>query len=255
MIAAFGGTAYTLAAASLLPWWVIAALAGAAALVLALGLWRRAGGVWWRTAAVLMLLAILVNPSLVEEKRSPLRDVAVVVVDESPSQQIGDRAPATEAALAALTERLGRERDLDVRVIRAGKPQPGAGDDGTRLFTALTRAMSDVPRQRLAGAVMLTDGQVHDAPAGDAKAAAEMIGGPLHVLLSGFPDEGDRRLVVAQAPSFGLVGKELQLKIRVEDLPEKPRDKPEAAQGQAVVTWRKDGGPPRQVAVPVGRDV
>src|SRR5437588_9627711 len=188
MIAAFGGNAYTLAAAPLLPWWAIAALAGAAALVLALGLWRRAGGVWWRTAAVLMLLAILVNPSLVEEKRSPLRDVAVVVVDESPSQQIGDRAPATEAALAALTERLGRERDLDVRVIRTGKPQPGSGDDGTKLFTALTRTMSDIPRQRLAAAMMVTDGQVHDVPA-EAAAGAQDLGAPLHLLLSGHPDE------------------------------------------------------------------
>ena len=99
MIAAFSGNAYTLAAAPLLSWWIIAALAGAAALVLALGLWRRAGGVWWRGAAVLMLLAILVNPSLVEEKRSPLRDIAVVVVDESPSQQIGKRTEATNQLL------------------------------------------------------------------------------------------------------------------------------------------------------------
>src|SRR4051795_12614573 len=127
MIAAFGGNAYTLAAAPLLPWWAIVALAAAAALVLALGLWRRAGGVWWRTAAVLMLLAILVNPSLVEEKRSPLRDVAVVVVDDSPSQQIGDRRQATEAAVAALRERLGHLRDLDIRVVSAGKAQPGSG--------------------------------------------------------------------------------------------------------------------------------
>src|SRR4029077_12250839 len=197
MIADFGGNAYTLAAAPLLAWWAIAALAAAAALVLALGLWRRAGGVLWRAAAVLMLLAILVNPSLVEEKRSPLRDIAVVVVDESPSQQIGDRAAATEAALAALTEQLGRERDLDVRVIRAGKAQPGAGDDGTRLFTALGRSMSDIPRQRLAGIVMLTDGQVHDVPGGDAAAAAQELGAPLHALLSGRAGEGARPAFVA----------------------------------------------------------
>ena len=50
--------------------------------------------------------------------------------------------------------------------------------------------------------VMITDGQVHDVPAGDAKTAAEAIGAPLHVLLSGQPDEGDRRLVVAQAPAL-----------------------------------------------------
>ena len=244
------GSAYSIAAAPLLPWTAIAALGGACMLVLAFGVLRRARGVLWRAIAVAILLAALVNPSLIEEQRSPQRDTAIIVVDESPSQRIGQRQQATDEALAALSERLGHERDLDVRVIRAGKPQPGAGDDGTRLFTALTRAMSDVPRERLAGVVMITDGQVHDVPA-DAKAASETIGAPLHVLLSGQPDEGDRRLVVGQAPSFGLVGKELQLKIRVEDLPEKK----DAAAGQAAVMWRKDGGPPQRVTIPVGRDV
>jgi hypothetical protein len=243
------GTAYTFAAAPMLPSLALAILGVACALVLTVGIIRRARGLAWRAVAVAILFAALVNPSVIEEQRSPRRDTAIIIVDESPSQTIGDRQHATEQALAALSDRLGHERDLDVRVIRAGKPQPGASDDGTRLFEALTRAMSDVPRQRLAGVVMITDGQVHDVPA-DAKSAAETIGGPLHVLLSGQPDEGDRRLVVEQAPSFGLVGKELQLKIRVEDLPEGR----EATTGQALVTWRKDGGAPHQIPVPVGRD-
>jgi hypothetical protein len=245
------GSAYALATAPLVPWWAVAALGGAAIVVLTLGLWRRARGVWWRAAAVAMLLAALVNPSLVEEKRSPLRDVAIILVDESPSQGIGNRTQATEAALAAIRQRLAQEADLDVRVVRAGKPQPGAGDDGTRLFAALTRAMADVPRQRLAGVVMITDGQVHDVPTGAAVAIEEQIGAPLHALLSGQPNEGDRRLVVAQAPSFGLVGKEIPLSIRVEDLPEKKG----ARAAQARLTWRKDGGEPHQIVVPVGRDV
>ena len=249
---AIGGSAYTIAAAPLLPWWAIAALAGAALLILALGLWRRARGIWWRGAVALMLLAILINPSLVQEKRSPLRDVAIVVVDESPSQQIGKRAEATETALKALSERLARERDLDLRVVRAGKPQPGSGDDGTRLFTALSRAMSDIPRQRVAAVVMITDGQVHDVPGPDAAAIAQELGTPLHVLLSGHPDEGDRRLVIPQAPSFGLVGKETPLTVRVEDLPAPPSGGPER---QARLTWRKDGAAPRQLMVPIGRDV
>src|SRR5258708_1049674 len=116
MIEALGGGAYMLATAPLLPWWMLALLAAAAALMLAPGVWRRARGIAWRGAAVAMLLAILANPSLVEEKRSPLRDVAVVVVDESPSQLIGGRQQASEAALAALIERLGHERNLDLRV-------------------------------------------------------------------------------------------------------------------------------------------
>src|SRR5712691_11863703 len=248
MIAALGGSAYALATAPFLPWWMIALLAGAAVVMLAPGIWRRARGIFWRAIAVAMLLAILVNPSLVEEKRSPLRDVAVVVVDESPSQQIGRRQEASEAALAALSERLRHERDLDLRVIRTGKPQPGGGDDGTKLFAALTRTMSDIPRQRLAAFVMITDGQVHDIPAAEPAAAAQDLAAPLHVLLSGHPEEGDRRLVVAQAPSFGLVGKDMPLTIRVEDLPAPPttsQQNPRAgSERQARLTWRKDGGAP-----------
>src|ERR1700676_4749807 len=102
MSATLGGSAYALASAPLLPCWALAALGAAAAIVLGLGVWRRARGIAWRAVAVAMLLAILVNPSLVEEKREPLRDVAVVVVDESPSQEIGHRRGATDAALAAL---------------------------------------------------------------------------------------------------------------------------------------------------------
>jgi hypothetical protein len=242
---------YTIAFAPLIPWRIIAILAAVAVLILALGAWRRARGLYWRGAAIAILLAILANPALVEEKRTPQRDIAVVVLDESPSQQIGDRAAASEAALKTLTDRLAQEPDLDVRVVRAGKERAGAGDDGTRLFTALNRALGDVPRQRLAGIMMITDGEVHDIPAGDAKTAAEQLGAPLHVLLSGKPDEGDRRLVVKESPSFGLVGKEVPLTVRVEDLPQK-KDAPDI---QAKLTWRKDGGAPHTQLVPVGRDV
>src|SRR5262245_6684233 len=239
--------AFSLATAPLLSWMAIALLGALCALVLGFGVLRRARGLPWRAVALAILLAALVNPSIIEEQRSPQRDIAIVVVDESASQRVGDRQRATEAALAALKDRLSRERDLDLRVIRAGKPQPGAGSDGTRLFTALDRAMSDVPRQRLAGVVMITDGQVHDTPGGEVRAAAEAIGAPLHAVLSRRPDEGDRRLVINQAPSFGLVGKELKLTIRVEDLPESSPKKPEGGSSQAKVTWRKDGGAAHQV--------
>src|SRR3954469_19588771 len=254
MIAAFGGSAYTIATAPLLPWWAVALLAGIALLVLAIGAWRRARGIFWRMAALMMLLTILVNPSLIEEKRAPLRDVAVIVLDESASQGIGERREASERALAALSERLGRERDLDVRIVRTGQNQPGSSGDGTRLFTALSRSLADVPRQRLAGIVMITDGQVHDLPVAAPDATAGELGAPLHVLLSGHRDEHDRRLAIANAPSFGLVGKEMPLTVRVEDLPAPPDGKT-APERRARVTWRKDGGPPHPIMVPVGHDV
>jgi hypothetical protein len=242
------GSAFTLALAPLLPWWAIAALTIAATAIVALGAWRRARGLAWRVLALVALLVTLINPALVEEQRDPQRDTAVVVVDESASQRIGDRTRVTEAALAHVTERLARFKDLDVRIVRAGKPEENTAleDNGTQLFTALNRALSDVPRQRIAGVVMLTDGEVHDVPTPDHL----NFDAPLHVLLSGKPGEVDRRLLVKQAPSFGLVGKEVELTVRVEDLGAPPP----APGARARMTMRKDGGTPSQLEVPLGSD-
>ena len=238
---------YSIATAPLLPWAAIIVFAVLGAILLAFGAWRRARGLVWRLAALAVLLVILANPSLVEEERQKQHDVAAVVIDDSPSMRIGDRRRYADEALKQVTDRLQQFSDLDVRVVHAGAPDPNAAlaDNGTQLYTALSRALADVPRQRVAGAVMITDGQVHDVPPSDRLA----LGAPLHVLLAGKPGEADRRLVVKDAPSFGLVGKELKLTVRVEDLPERGQN------DQARLTLRKDGGPPSSRLVPVGRDV
>ena len=115
---------FALAAAPLLPWWALALLGAAGVLLVGFGVWRRAPGLAWRALALAVLLAALVNPSLIEEQRVPRRDVAIVILDDSPSQSIGHRRQASDAALAAVKEKLGREPDLDIRVVRAGAPSP-----------------------------------------------------------------------------------------------------------------------------------
>jgi hypothetical protein len=233
--------------APLMPWPVIAVLAALAAAALALCLWRRAAGTGWRALVAALLLLGLINPALVREQREPLADVAVVLADQSASQGVGRRRAQTDAALAALERQLGQMSNLEVRVVRtAGYDRLGdtAGDlgqGGTRLFGALDRALADVPRRRLAGVILLTDGQVHDVPEEVAP------GAPLHALLSGEKDEADRRLVVVKAPGYGLVGKQLSMTVRVDDMA--------AATGEGVrLTLRQDGRPIAETVVPIGTD-
>ena len=120
-----------------------------------------------RSLALALVVLALANPSLTREDREPLSSVAVVVVDKSPSQNFGERARQTEAARAAIVGRLSRIPGLDVRVVEAG--QSDGETDGTRLFTALGAALADVPPDRVAGAIMITDGRVHDVPATPAR--------------------------------------------------------------------------------------
>ena len=231
--------------APLLPWSSIAAMAAAAALLLAFGAVRRTRGIAWRGLAMSVLLLMFANPSLVQENRAPLKDVAVIVVDESASQGIGERTARTEAALAALEGELSGLANLEFRVLRtAGASSdrtPDAPDnnqlagDGSRLFAPLQDMLADTPKRRIAGAILLTDGQVHDAPEG----ANEILGGaPLHVLLSGRKEEKDRRLVIEQAPAYGIVGNEIELTVRVEDHGE------DIVPGPATLRVSTDGQPP-----------
>lgn len=235
-----------IAFAPLIPLSALLPLAVLAALIAGYGLYRRARGGWWRLAGLTVLLLALSNPSLVTEKREPIKDVAVVVIDQSPSQKIGDRTARTEKAASAVREKLSRFSDLDVRVVRAGGGADGTEVEETRLMEAMTRAVSDVPRGRLAGAILITDGQVHDVAA-SLPSLADF--GPVHALLTGEKDEGDRRLTIVQAPSFGIVGKDITFTIRVDDLPGGGGD------DLAGVTLRQDGQDPMMMSVPVGQEV
>jgi hypothetical protein len=115
-----------------------------------------------------------------------------------------------------------------VRVAEAG--QADGETDGTRLFSALSSTLADVPPDRVAGVIMITDGRVHDVPA---NAAALGLSAPLHALITGHADERDRRVVLTNAPRFGIVGQRQTIRFRIEDQG--------ASFGAAEITVRRDG--------------
>jgi len=212
----------------------------AAAVVLALLLFvSRSRGATIRALALALVVLALANPSLTREDRDPLSSVAVVVVDKSPSQSFGDRTQQTEAARAAVVERLSHIPGLDVRVVEAG--QADGETDGTRLFTALGTTLADVPTDRVAGVIMITDGRVHDVPQ---DAGALGFAAPIHALITGNKDERDRRVALIAAPRFGIVGQSQTITYKVEDQGTK--------ETSAAVTVRRDGDVIETRTVPVG---
>ena len=193
----------------LLSWpWIAAVLVPIALIVIA-GVVLRQRGAWFRLAALAALAAALLNPVLLAEERAPLKSVVALVVDASQSQDIGARNPQTEAAVAGLKERLARFRQFEVRVVEAGRASAADDRTETRLFGALDGAFRDVPPSRIAGAIMVTDGQVHDVP------QANSFTAPLHALITGDEGESDRRIRFEKAPRFGIVGKPLEMTYRV----------------------------------------
>lgn len=233
-----------IAFAPLLPWAAIGGLALVSVALLGLGWARRARGMAWRTLVLAALLLTLANPSAVLEDRAPLNDIGVVMLDESPSQSIGNRRAQADAAAAQIAERAKALKHFELRVVRTKGEDTAGHDSGTLMFKALDRVLAEIPRQRFAGAIMITDGQVHDAPAPE---AAAQVPGPLHVLLTGARNEHDRRLTVVEAPSYGLVGKPVTLTVRVDDLPG-------PSHGQTQLTIRRDGGDATTMPISLGQD-
>ena len=203
---------YGIAFTPLVPTLVLWLALGAIVVVAGLLLLGRARGAAIRVAALALILLALANPSFTREDREPLSSVAAVVIDKSPSQSFGNRAGETAQAQQALVDRLKQIKGLEVRVVEAG--QADGETDGTRLFGALSSALSDVPTDRVAGAFLITDGRVHDIPA---NAAALGFSAPVHALITGRKDERDRRIAISAAPRFGIVGQAQTITYRLDD--------------------------------------
>ncbi len=217
----------TLTFTPIVPLWLVV-LAGLVALLAAgAALWFQRGRGVFRALAVLALFLALLDPRLVHEEREPVKDVVAVLVDRSGSNQLADRAEQTNRARAQLERQLATIPQVEARFVEVGDGE--GANDGTRLFEALNAALADVPSQRVAGAFFITDGVVHDLPA---NAQAMGLKAPLHALVTGRESEVDRRVTLIDAPRFGIVGRTVTIRLRVDE---------KNGTGQARVVVRRDG--------------
>ncbi|MFN0023395.1 MAG: hypothetical protein ACKVS5_05790 [Parvularculaceae bacterium] len=232
-----------LAFAPLAPASVLIALIAAGALTSAIVIWRRPSSGVLRAAAIASFAVLIANPQLREAERTNLDDLAVIIVDKSASQTLDGRAGVTEAAAAALQEKLAALDGVEVIRVDAGSAEE------TRLGEAVLLAISDNPRARLAGIFIITDGQSTDTPtAGRISDTA-----PIHLLLTGRRDEVDRKVTLVKAPRYGIVREGAEISFRIEDLG--PDGAALPARGQAAVVLRVDGEAVVSQPVPVGAEV
>ena len=194
----------------LIPWPLIAVI-GAIALIAAFFAGAgRLRSMFWRTLAAVALIAALANPQDVEEDRTPLRDVVLVITDDTESVSLGERNEMVAAAVADLESKLSGDPTLEI--ITARIP---VDTDGTRMTATLIEALGNVPTNRLAGMIAVTDGQVHDLPENPENLLP--AGVPFHALIIGDPERRDRRIRTTLAPRFGLVGEQVDFEVLVED--------------------------------------
>ncbi len=223
----------------LLPWPVLWAGAALALVLVALALWRGLPGWWLRGLSVLVLLGALAAPAIQREERRPLSDIVIVIADDSASQMLPGRPDQSAAALARITAEIAAQPNTEMRLIRVGD---AADDGGTQMMMALATALAEEPRARVAGAILVTDGQIHDL------ALAPDMPAPVHVLLTGRASDWDRRLKIQTAPAFGIIGEPVKIQLMIEEQGRMPGTE----KGRLVtVSIAIDGAAPESYSVPV----
>lgn len=225
----------------LLPWPVLALLAVVVLGGVILAAMRGLSGWALRGAAGLVIVAALSGPSLQEEDRAPLSDIVILAEDQSASQRLRDRPEQTADTANAIAAALSAREGTEVRRITV---PDGDEDTGTRLMTALSDALAEEPRARIAGLIAISDGQVHDAD------LPFDLPAPLHLLLTGKETDWDRRLLVKNAPAFAIIGEPVTLTLRIEDSGAAPSGSDTAALDISV-----DGSEPQRFTVRIGEDI
>ena len=172
--------------------------------VVVFALFRLRGTIWRGVVMVLVLLALLA-PQFADQDREKLSDIVLVLVDRSASQEIGDRSEQTDETIKQLRDRFAGNDTIELRF------EDVTGRSDTRMFAVVDRLLGGIPRERLGGIMMITDGQVHDVP------ARLDLGAPLHVLITGHEDEHDRRLQIRQSADYGIVGKDAEFMVEAID--------------------------------------
>ena len=225
----------------LLPWWMIAALGGVLMAGIALAVLRGLSGWAFRGLAGLVVLAALTSPVYQQEEREPLTDIVVMVEDQSASQSLGDRAEVTVEAAAELAAKIEARDNTELRRVTVAD---GIDNTGTQLMTALSEALAEEPSARIAGVVVLSDGRLHDIE------RAPDIPAPLHLLHTGREGDWDRRLVVENAPAFGILDEEISMTLRITDVGNAP-----PGVTTVPVDISIDGDTPQRFQVPLDQGI
>jgi hypothetical protein len=206
---------YQLRFEPIVTWPILWVACGIAVLLAGILIYLNRRGWPLRVLGLALLIAALAAPHLTTEDREKLTDVVAIIVDDSNSQNIGSRQSQTASALQEVQRRIAALGNTELRVghtVTGNTPDT----DGTRVFAALTKTIETIPPERYAGAIFITDGQVHDVPK---NLPPQLASAPLQAFLTGSKTETDRRVIIDQAPRFAITGQSHAVTFHVEDVP------------------------------------
>ncbi|WP_085907314.1 hypothetical protein [Kiloniella majae] len=226
----------------LVPMWMIYMIISFALISLLSLFFLKSKGGEFRAIFLAIVAVFLANPSLHKEISEALPELVLAIVDNSPSMDYGGRKSQAANALTSLHEQVNQRSDLILKTIQIN----GDAENGTKLFDEVYLTAEE--KERLAGIIIISDGQIHDIPAAleDTQFPQDI---PLHLFLTGDPSKGDRRIVIEQAPAFGIIDQKTELTFKIIDENINEIGVP------AAITLRKNGETIAEFQAPINQTI
>lgn len=209
------------------------------AIITAFAWWRGLSGWPLRAVGMAGLILVLAQPAVRHLQTDPREDIALVVVDRTTSQTLSDRDAQTDQVEAVLLDQLAGIANMTTRHIVV---RDAEANQGTRLFDAIQQARQDIPASQLSAIFLVSDGQVHDVPAGLS------VDVPMHHIVIGQQQSYDRKLTITRAPSYAILGEPVTMTLRVDDMGQDSAPQP------VTVTAQMVGKPAQRFTVLTGQD-
>jgi len=230
--------------APLVPWTAIIVLAVLGTIGILAALMKGLRGWWLRALALLCLLLALASPMIKQEEREGLSNIVFLVTDQSESQSVSDRAEQIQTALESIKSEIANQESFEFREVVIENDLTER-DSGSLVLTALSQAAAEVAASRIAGAIVISDGRIHD------EQALQKFPAPVHLLQTGRPSDWDKRLELINAPSFAIVGEEIVLRLRINEQGQVPVDR----SGQSTLRIAIDGEEYGTFPLPTDREL
>ncbi|MBL1430804.1 MAG: hypothetical protein COA60_004715 [Robiginitomaculum sp.] len=199
---------------------------------------------WYRPIWLALRMLVIAGLGIIalglgqtEAEHEYLSDIALLVIDDSSSMQMSNRAEIRQQMIETIRGQAEQIDDLELLEVTVADSA-----DGTRLFDSLAAGLDQIPQGRLAAVITLSDGIIHD------NAPAKLPDAPIHALIIGDPQAGDRALTIIEAPKFGIVSEDVSFKIRVDDFGQ-------AQTANAIIVLQLSGEPELRTRVKTGIDV
>lgn len=162
-----------------------------------------------RLFSIFLITLYLSGPALLREQRALQSKTVAIIMDRSASMELPNRREQADQARDKILAQLKNLPGIIPRVI----DRAPINKDETDLYATLQSAFNGIPAANRGGAILITDGLIHDGPATEISPHEY---GPVHTLLAGRPQDFDIRLTLESAPLYGLVHTHVTARIKLE---------------------------------------